>query len=171
MFKPKILDTLKNYNQQQFFKDLIAGIIVGIVALPLAIAFAIASGVSPKKELFTAIIAGFVISAVGENSIRPAFIIAILGGIESLLSAVVSDGMIVGNHKSNIELVAQGGANIASAIFGGIPATGAIARTATKGFLIKQVYLFCFLSRNFRGANSFQHDVDVVVEVPEREMQ
>jgi SulP family sulfate permease len=66
-----------------------------------------------------------------KNLIRPAFTIAILGGIESLLSAVVSDGMIGGNHKSNMELVAQGGANIASAIFGGIPATGAIARTAT----------------------------------------
>ena len=309
MFRPKILDTFKNYNRQQFFKDLVAGIIVGIVALPLAIAFAIASGVSPEKGLFTAIIAGFIISAFGgskvqiggptgafivivygivqqygvdgliiatfiagimlmimgfarfgsvikfiphplivgfttgiaviifssqmkdffglsmgsvpadfipkwqsyfhhvtsfnwyavaigaatiliiiffskithiipgsliaillatvtvqlfhlpvetigsrygnipsslpypsiphlnfeiiKNLIRPAFTIAILGGIESLLSAVVADGMIGGNHRSNMELVAQGGANIASAIFGGIPATGAIARTAT----------------------------------------
>ncbi|MEO6290159.1 MAG: SulP family inorganic anion transporter, partial [Ginsengibacter sp.] len=309
MFKPKILDTLKNYNRQQFLKDVIAGIIVGIVALPLAIAFAIASGVSPEKGLFTAIIAGFIISAFGgskvqiggptgafivivygivqqygvnglivatfiagimlmvmgfarfgsvikfiphplivgftagiaviifssqmkdlfglnmgavpsdfiekwqtyfyhvttfnwyavaigagtvliviffskithiipgsliaillatttvqlfhlpvdtigsrfgnipstlpypslpylnweiiKNLIRPAFTIAILGGIESLLSAVVADGMIGGNHKSNMELVAQGGANIASSLFGGIPATGAIARTAT----------------------------------------
>jgi len=309
MFKPKIFDTLRNYNRQQFSKDLIAGLIVGIVALPLAIAFAIASGVSPEKGLFTAIIAGFIISAFGgsrvqiggptgafivvvysvvqqygvdgliiatflagiilmlmgfarfgsvikfipyplivgfttgiaviifssqmkdffglsmgavpadfiekwqvyflhfsfinryalaiglgtiliilfspkltrvvpgsliaillatisvqvfqlpvetigsrfgsissslpvpaiphlewnviKNMIQPAITIAILGGIESLLSAVVSDGMIGGNHKSNMELVAQGGANIASALFGGIPATGAIARTAT----------------------------------------
>ncbi len=309
MFRPKIIDTLKNYNRQQFFKDLIAGIIVGIVALPLAIAFAIASGVSPEKGLFTAIVAGFIISAFGgskvqiggptgafivvvysivqqyginglvvatfiagimlmimgfarfgsvikyiphplivgfttgiaviifssqmkdffglnmgavpsdfiekwvayfhhvstfnwyavaigagtvlvviffskithiipgsliailmattavqlfhlpvdtigsrfgnipsslpypslpylnweiiKNLIRPAFTIAILGGIESLLSAVVADGMIGGNHRSNMELVAQGGANIASSLFGGIPATGAIARTAT----------------------------------------
>ncbi len=309
MFRPKILDTLKNYSRQQFLKDLIAGIIVGIVALPLAIAFAIASGVSPEKGLFTAIVAGFIISAFGgskvqiggptgafivivygivqqygvnglivatfiagimlmlmgfarfgsvikfiphplivgfttgiaviifssqmkdffglnmgtvpsdfiekwvayfhhattfnwyavaigagtvlvviffskithifpgsliaillatlaaqlfhlpvdtigsrfgnipsslpypslpflnwdiiKNLIRPAFTIAILGGIESLLSAVVADGMIGGNHKSNMELVAQGGANIASSLFGGIPATGAIARTAT----------------------------------------
>ncbi len=66
-----------------------------------------------------------------KNLIKPAFTIALLGGIESLLSAVVSDGMIGGNHKSNVELVAQGGANMASALFGGIPATGAIARTAT----------------------------------------
>ncbi|MBT8317190.1 MAG: STAS domain-containing protein [Lutibacter sp.] len=63
--------------------------------------------------------------------IQPAFAIAILGSIESLLSAVVSDSMIGGKHRSNMELVAQGAANIFTAIFGGIPATGAIARTAT----------------------------------------
>jgi SulP family sulfate permease len=309
MFKPKLLDTLRNYNRQQFVRDLLAGVIVGIVALPLAIAFAIASGVSPEKGLFTAIIAGFIISAMGgsrvqiggptgafivivygivqqygvngltiatfmagimliflgfarlgsvikfiphplivgftsgialiifssqmkdffglkmgvvpadfpgkwaayatnftsanmyavllavitiiiiiiwpkvthkvpgsliailvttiatlllhlpvetigsrfgripssfpapavplpdlgtiKNLLRPAFTIALLGGIESLLSAVVADGMIGGNHKSNMELVAQGTANIFSSLFGGIPATGAIARTAT----------------------------------------
>jgi SulP family sulfate permease len=61
----------------------------------------------------------------------PAVTIALLAGIESLLSAVVADGMIGSRHKSNVELVAQGVANVASAAFGGIPATGAIARTAT----------------------------------------
>jgi len=309
MFKPKLFVTLKGYTKKQFTADLIAGIIVGIVALPLAIAFAIASGVSPEKGLYTAIIAGFIISALGGSRVqiggptgafivivygivqkygidgltvatlmagfililmgvlrlgsvikfipyplivgftsgialiifssqvkdflglkmgnvpadfiekwsaylehlnvisisailisistvlitiyfskisrripgslvaillstiavsifhlpvetigsrfgsissalpvphipvtdwktiqflmRPAFTIAVLGAIESLLSAVVADGMIGGNHKSNMELVAQGVANIISPIFGGIPATGAIARTAT----------------------------------------
>lgn len=309
MFRPKLFSTLKSYSGKQLSADLIAGIIVGIVALPLAIAFAIASGVSPEKGLFTAIIAGFIISAFGGSRVQiggptgafivivygivqqygiegltiatfiagimlmimgfvrlgsvvkfiphslivgftsgialiifssqmkdffglkmgtvaaeftekwagyfenmnsvnmyalaiaiatviitmgfsrithrvpgslvaiilatltvslfdipvetigsrfgsipsnfpspvvphidyatikelilPAFTIALLGGIESLLSAVVADGMIGGNHKSNIELVAQGAANIFSSIFGGIPATGAIARTAT----------------------------------------
>jgi len=63
--------------------------------------------------------------------VQPAITIALLGGIESLLSAVVADGMIGSRHRSNMELVAQGVANIASPIFGGIPATGAIARTAT----------------------------------------
>lgn len=309
MFTPKIFVTLKTYTRKQFYADFVAGIIVGIVALPLAIAFAIASGVSPEKGLYTAIIGGFIISALGgsrvqiggptgsfivivygivqkygfdgltiatliagvmliimgfarlgsvikfiphplivgftsgialiilssqikdligikmgavpagfiekwaayvhnlnfvnwyaviiatgtilitvgfskiihkvpgsliailastivvyffqlpvetigsrfgsipsslpaphigsisfhtiQSLIRPAFTIALLGAIESLLSAVVSDGMIGGNHKSNMELVAQGTANIFSSIFGGIPATGAIARTAT----------------------------------------
>jgi SulP family sulfate permease len=60
-----------------------------------------------------------------------AFTIAFLAGIESLLSAVVADGMIGSRHRSNQELVGQGVANIASALFGGMPATGAIARTAT----------------------------------------
>ena len=66
-----------------------------------------------------------------KNLVQPAFTIALLGGIESLLSAVVADGMIGGNHRSNMELIAQGTANIFSSLFGGIPATGAIARTAT----------------------------------------
>ncbi len=63
--------------------------------------------------------------------VQPAFAIAMLGAIESLLSAVVADGMIGARHRSNMELVAQGVANFFSAIFGGMPATGAIARTAT----------------------------------------
>lgn len=66
-----------------------------------------------------------------KNYISPALTIALLGGIESLLSAVVSDGMIGGKHRSNTELIAQGIANIVTPLFGGIPATGAIARTAT----------------------------------------
>lgn len=63
--------------------------------------------------------------------IQPAIAIALLGSIESLLSAVVADGMIGGRHRSNMELVAQGVSNIFSGLFGGIPVTGAIARTAT----------------------------------------
>ena len=59
------------------------------------------------------------------------FTIAFLAGVESLLSAVVADGMIGGRHRSNCELIAQGVANVASALFGGLPATGALARTAT----------------------------------------
>lgn len=66
-----------------------------------------------------------------QQLIEPAIAIALLGAIESLLSAVVADGMIGGKHRSNMELVAQGVGNIFSGLFGGIPATGAIARTAT----------------------------------------
>jgi SulP family sulfate permease len=306
---PKLFTTLKDYTREQFARDLGAGVIVGIVALPLAIAFAIASGLTPERGLYTAIIAGFLISALGGSRVQiggptgafvvivagivqrygvdgllvatlmagailvvfglvrmggaikfipypvtigftsgialiifsgqvkdllglemeavpapfvakwgayvrafesanpwallvavgalaiilvwpklerripgpfvalivttavvhllhlpvetigarfgvihaglprpslpplspaliaslagPAFTIAILAAIESLLSAVVADGMIGGRHRSNMELVAQGVANIVSPLFGGMPATGAIARTAT----------------------------------------
>jgi sulfate permease, SulP family len=306
---PKLVTTLKTYTRDQFLADLTAGVIVGIVALPLAIAFAIASGVTPDRGLYTAVIAGFLISALGGSRVQiggptgafvvivygivqrhgidgltvatimggllliafglgrlgaaikfipfpvvtgftsgialilivqqlrdilglrlssappevierlslyaanlsslnryavalsagtlviirfwprisrtipapfvaliaatvlvrlldlpvetigsrfgeiragfpslslpsvslaearelvgPALAIAALGGVESLLSAVVADGMIGGRHRSNMELVAQGVANVVTPLFGGIPATGAIARTAT----------------------------------------
>lgn len=305
--KPKFFSTMKDYTKQQFIKDVVAGIIVAIIALPLSIALAIASGVNPEQGLYTAIIAGFFISFLGgsrvqiggptaafvviiygiiaqygtsglivatflsgiimivmgllhfgnlikfipktitvgftfgiavgifagqlkdffglemgavpsefadkivayaqnfhtldvvtlaigmlalliqifwpkinqkipgsliaiivttiivqcfklnvatigdlyeikagfptfsvpelsfglvKEMIRPAFTIAILASIESLLSCVVSDGMIGGHHRSNAELVGQGVGNIMSSLFGGIPATGAIARTA-----------------------------------------
>jgi SulP family sulfate permease len=309
VFKPKLLSILPTYTKNQFFADATAGLILGIVALPLSIAFAIASGVSPEKGLYTAIIAGFLVSALGGSRVQiagptgafvvilygivqkygvdglavatlmagvfliimglvrlgsiikfiphpvvvgftsgialiifssqvkdilglkigavppdfidkwllygehfttfqsssaligfgslalmivwqrfvkkipgslvaliaatvvvqvfglhvetigtrfgtipssfpmislphvnfgvikelfqPALTIAILGAIEALLSAVVADGMIGAKHRSNTELIAQGIANIASPLFGGIPATGAIARTAT----------------------------------------
>lgn len=69
--------------------------------------------------------------ALVREMILPATTIALLGAIEALLSAVVADGMIGGRHKSNMELIAQGVANIVTPLFGGIPVTGAIARTAT----------------------------------------
>lgn len=305
--KPKLFSTLKNYSGAQFAKDLVAGIIVAIIALPLSIALAIASGVNPEQGLYTAVVAGFFISFLGGSRVQiggptaafvviiygiiaqygmvgltiatflagimmiimgllrfgdlikfipktitvgftlgiaigifvgqlkdffglsmgavpaefvekmvayaqhinsinwptlligmialliqsfwprvsqkipgslvaiiittalvgfahmsvktigdlytikaglpsftmpelsfglirqmisPAFTIAILASIESLLSCVVSDGMIGSHHRSNAELVGQGVGNMMSALFGGIPATGAIARTA-----------------------------------------
>jgi SulP family sulfate permease len=308
-FVPKLVTALRTYNRRQLARDSVAGVIVGIVALPLAIAFAIASGVTPDRGLWTAIVAGFVISALGGSRVQiggptgafvvivygivqkygidgltvatlmagfillamgiakvgamikfiphpvitgftsgiaviilsgeikdllgirmgtlpadfigkwtsyarnatgvtpaaigvsalalaiilvwpkisrripgmfvalvvttlvarfwnlpvetvgsrfgdiaasiphpqiphlsaeqvmalvgPAFTIALLAAIESLLSATVADGMIGGRHRPNMELIAQGAANILSPLFGGIPATGAIARTAT----------------------------------------
>src|SRR5216683_267797 len=68
-FRPKLVDAMKEYSSQKFFADLVAGITVGIVALPLAMAFAIASGVKPEAGIFTAVIAGFIISALGGSSV------------------------------------------------------------------------------------------------------
>src|SRR5258707_1117574 len=67
-FRPRLIDSIKDYNRGRFFVDLGAGLTVGIVALPLAMAFAIASGVKPEAGLFTAIIAGFLISALGGSN-------------------------------------------------------------------------------------------------------
>ncbi len=87
-FEPRLLQSLKDYSLSHFYKDLMAGIIVGIVALPLAIAFGIASGVSPERGLITAIIGGFIVSALGGSSVQiggptGAFIIIVYGIIES----------------------------------------------------------------------------------------
>ena len=86
--------------------------------------------ISNKLPTLTVTAETFSLTAI-RAQLSNAFTIAILAGIESLLSAVVADSMIQSKHRSNIELVGQGVANIASACFGGIPATGAIARTAT----------------------------------------
>ena len=103
--KPEFFYTLKDYNKQKFTADLMAGIIVGIVALPLAIAFGIASGVSPEKGILTAIIAGFAISAFGGSRVQiggptGAFIIIIYGiiqqyGLTGLAIATVLAGIFL----------------------------------------------------------------------------
>ena len=104
-FQPKIVQCLRHYNKQKFTADLMAGIIVGIVALPLAIAFAIASGVSPEKGIITAIVAGLAISAFGGSRVQiggptGAFIIIIYGiiqqyGLEGLAIATVLAGLFL----------------------------------------------------------------------------
>ncbi len=102
---PKLVTTLADYTREQFLADLSAGIIVGIVALPLAIAFAIASGVSPERGLFTAIIAGFLISALGGSRVQiggptGAFVVIVYAivqrhGVEGLAMATLMAGVIL----------------------------------------------------------------------------
>ena len=104
-FKPKLLQTLLHYNKQQFTTDLLAGIIVGIVALPLAIAFGIASGVTPEKGIITAIVAGLIVSVLGGSKVQiggptGAFIIIIYGiiqqyGFEGLTIATLMAGVFL----------------------------------------------------------------------------
>ncbi len=104
-FKPKLFSTLKNYSRKQFTTDLLAGIIVGIVALPLAIAFGIASGVTPEKGIITAIVAGLMVSLFGGSKVQiggptGAFIIIIYGiiqqyGFEGLTIATLMAGVFL----------------------------------------------------------------------------
>ena len=70
MYTPKLLTELKTYSKEKFIADLFAGLTVGVVALPLAMAFAIASGLTPERGLFTAIVAGFLISALGGSRVQ-----------------------------------------------------------------------------------------------------
>ena len=86
-FQPKLFEGLRHYSREKFIADLMAGIIVGIVALPLAIAFGIASGVTPEKGLITAIVGGFIVSALGGSSVQidgptGAFIVIVLGFLQ-----------------------------------------------------------------------------------------
>ena len=104
-FKPKLFETLRNYDRRQFTTDLLAGIIVGIVALPLAIAFGIASGVTPEKGIITAIVAGLIVSVFGGSKVQiggptGAFIMIIYGiiqqyGFEGLTIATLMAGVFL----------------------------------------------------------------------------
>lgn len=105
IFRPKLLDTLKGYTKEQFIKDVVAGIIVAIIALPLSIALALASGVTPEKGIYTAIVAGFFISFLGGSKVQiagptAAFATIVAGivttdGMEGLVMATVIAGALL----------------------------------------------------------------------------
>lgn len=104
-FRPRLLDALKGYGRPQFWGDVSAGLTVGVVALPLAMAFAIASGVKPEQGIFTAIVAGFIISALGGSNVQiggpaGAFIVIVYGivqryGLTNLLISTALAGMLL----------------------------------------------------------------------------
>ncbi|MCI5624038.1 SulP family inorganic anion transporter, partial [Anaerostipes sp.] len=105
MLVPKLFTTLKDYSKEQFAKDVIAGIIVAIIALPLSIALALASGVRPEQGIYTAIIAGFLISFLGGSRVQiagpTAAFAAIVGnivarnGMDGLILATIMAGLIL----------------------------------------------------------------------------
>ncbi len=104
-FRPKLVDSLRGYTREQLGADIAAGITVGVVALPLAMAFAIASGLKPEAGLFTAIIAGFIISALGGSKVQiggpaGAFIVIVYGileryGLANLILATAASGVLL----------------------------------------------------------------------------
>ena len=103
--KPKLFSVMKSYTKEQFIKDVIAGIIVAIIAMPFAIAFALVSGVTPEKGLYTAIIAGFIVSFLGVSRVQisgpsaaSATIVAGIvarNGIEGLATATLMAGILL----------------------------------------------------------------------------
>src|SRR5215217_1787803 len=114
---PKLATTLATYDRAQFARDLTAGVIVGVVALPLAIAFAIASGVTPDRGLWTAIIAGFLISALGGSRVQiggptGAFVVIVYGVVQRY----GVDGLIVATMMAGVMLVLLGVARMGAAI-------------------------------------------------------
>ncbi len=109
VFHPKLFTTLKTYDRQTFYNDLIAGLIVGVVALPLAIAFGIASGVTPEHGLITAVVAGFLISFFGGSRVQiggptGAFIVIVYG----IVQQYGVDGLMVATIMAGLMLVAMG---------------------------------------------------------------
>src|SRR5882672_10286051 len=110
---PKLVTTLKGYTRHQFGADLSAGIVVGIVALPLAIAFAIASGVSPERGLYTAIVGGFLISALGGSRVQiggptGAFVVIVYG----IVQKYGLDGLTIATMMAGVILVVMGAARL-----------------------------------------------------------
>ncbi len=117
MFYPKILTCLKDYSAEKFIADCIAGFIVGVVAIPLAIAFAIASGVSPDKGLYTAIIAGFLVSVLGGSRVQiggptGAFVVIVYG----IVQKYGVDGLIIATFMAGIMLVIMGVTKLGTAV-------------------------------------------------------
>jgi len=104
-FTPKLATTLHGYSREQLMRDLTAGVIVGVVAIPLSIAFAIASGVTPDRGLYTAIVAGFIISALGGSRVQiggptGAFVVIVYGivqryGVGGLTAATLMAGILL----------------------------------------------------------------------------
>lgn len=116
-FRPKILSCMKSYSRSSFFADLNAGVSVGILALPLAMAFAIASGVAPEQGLYTAIVAGFIISVFGGSKVQiggptGAFIVVVAG----IISQYGYGALAVATVMAGAILVAMGLAKMGNAI-------------------------------------------------------
>ena len=116
-FQPKIIETLKHYDQKQFISDLLAGIIVAIIALPLSIALAIASGVGPERGLYTAIIAGFVIALLGGSRVN---ISGPTAAFATIVAGIVAteglDGLVIATMLAGVILILLGLCRVGSLI-------------------------------------------------------
>jgi SulP family sulfate permease len=118
LFIPKSIVCLREgYTRERFFRDLIAGVVVGIVALPLALAFAIASGIPPERGLYTAVIAGFLISASGGSRVQiggptGAFVVIVYG----IVAKYGYDGLVIITVMAGVILIVLGLARMGALI-------------------------------------------------------
>ena len=119
--KPMLLTTLKSYDRSQFVKDVTAGIIVAIIALPLSIALALASGVGPQAGIFTAIVAGFVISAFGGSNVQ---IAGPTAAFATIVAGIVAkdglDGLVISTILAGIFLSLAPIGSVLCIIFSGV---------------------------------------------------
>ncbi|WP_326514501.1 SulP family inorganic anion transporter [Clostridium intestinale] len=154
MLVPKLFTCIKNYNKQQFLKDLSSGIIVAIIALPLSIALAIASGVSPEKGLYTAIIGGFIVSFLGGSKVQiggptGAFVIIVYGIIEKY----GLDGLIISTIMAGLFLTIMGFLKLGSLIRF-IPASITSGFTSGIAVVIFSTQIKDFLGLSIKSAPS-----------------
>ena len=146
--KPKLFSVMKTYTKEQFVKDVISGIIVAIIALPLSIALALASGVSPERGIYTAIVAGFLISFLGGSRVQ---IAGPTAAFATIVAGIVADkgmeGLAVATIMAGVILIVMG-------LFGVGSLIKFIPYTITTGFtagiavtlLIGQIKDFCGLT-------------------------
>ena len=108
-FKPKLFSVMKNYSGSQLVKDIVAGIIVAIIALPLSIALAIASGVGPEAGIYTAIVAGFIVSFLGGSRVQ---IAGTTAAFATIVAGIVmkdgKEGLIIATIMAGIILIIMG---------------------------------------------------------------
>ncbi len=163
-FRPKILDTLRGYNRATFLADLAAGVTVGVVALPLAIGFGIASGVTPSQGLWTAIIAGFLISALGGSAVQ---IGGPTGAFVPILAGIVAvygySGLAVATVLAGIILVLMGVLKLGNLIKF-IPYPVIAGFTSGIAVIIFIGQLKEFLGLNIKMPSHIPHQVAALVE-------
>ncbi len=158
MFKPKLFTTLETYDRELFTRDLIAGVIVGVVALPLCIAFAIASGVSPERGLFAGVIGGFFISLLGGSRVQiggpaGAFVVIVYG----IIAEYGLDGLIVSTFLAGILLIVFGRFQLGSVIkFIPLPVVTGFTSGIAMIIFVSQVADFLGLKLEGQTANFFE---------------
>jgi SulP family sulfate permease len=159
-FVPKLVDCLKDYSKEQFVKDVISGIIVAIIALPLSIALALASGVGPEQGIYTAIVAGFVISLLGGSNVQIAGPTAAFATIVAgIVAAHGMDGLIVATIMAGILLIIMGFLKFGNLI-------RFIPYTITTGFTIGiAVTIFIGQIKDFLGLTFSSSPVETMEKV------